>query len=173
MIFFVDNYLVLAIFCLCHLLAMLIFKIKLGEATQNIFKLLPFILLTVVINWLLSNYQYAFLVGVKLLLVCNITYIYAKTTTVGQIAKTVKNLCMPLKLFKIDLEDIEVLVCISLSMIPILKKEYQQLKEACMAKGMKINVKNMRAILAKFMISVMKRVNKIEEAMLEKGYGEG
>lgn len=80
---------------------------------------------------------------------------------------------MPLKLFKIDLEDIEVLVCISLSMIPILKKEYQQLKEACMAKGMKINVKNMRAILAKFMISVMKRVNKIEEAMLEKGYGEG
>ena len=82
MIFFVDNYLVLAIFCLCHLLVMLIFKIKLEEATQNIFKLLPFILLTVVINWLLSNYQYAFLVGVKLLLVCNVTYIYAKTTTV-------------------------------------------------------------------------------------------
>lgn len=58
-------------------------------------------------------------------------------------------------------------------MLPILKKEYQQLNEACLAKGMKINVKNSKAILAKFMISIMKRVNQIEEAMLEKGYGEG
>ena len=79
---------------------------------------------------------------------------------------------MPLKLLKINLDDIELLVCISLSMIPILKTEYGQLKEACLAKGMEMNVRNMKPILTKLMISIMKRVNEIEESMIEKGYGE-
>lgn len=81
-IFFIDNYFILAILGLCHILVMFIFKVNKKQAIENIFKLLPFILLTMIINWLLSNYQYAFLVGVKLLLVCNVTYIYAKLTTV-------------------------------------------------------------------------------------------
>lgn len=78
---------------------------------------------------------------------------------------------MPLKLFKVNLEDIELLVCISLSMIPILKTEYSELKEACLAKGIAIKVSNMKPILTKLMVSVMKRVNYIEESMIEKGYG--
>lgn len=133
---------------------------------------MPFILLTVLINWILENYEYAFLVAIKLILVCNSTYIYAKTTSVREMAITIKNLCMPLKLWKVNLEDIEILVCISLSMIPILKKEYRQLKEASFAKGMEINLKNMKPILAKLMVSLMKRVNELEESMIEKGYGE-
>ena len=46
------------------------------------------------------------------------------------------------------------------------------LKDACIAKGMKMNVKDMKPILMKLMVSVMKRVNEIEESMIEKGYGE-
>lgn len=57
-------------------------------------------------------------------------------------------------------------------MLPILKREYLQLKEACYAKGMDINIKNMKIILTKLMISIMKRVNEIEESIIEKGYGE-
>lgn len=150
---------------------MAICKIKPSTAIGNIVKLLPFILLTVVINCILANYQYAILVAIKLILVCNITFVYAKTTTVRNIASTIKNLCMPLKLFKVNLEDIELLVCISLSMIPILKTEYSELKEACLAKGIAIKVSNMKPILTKLMVSVMKRVNYIEESMIEKGYG--
>ena len=57
-------------------------------------------------------------------------------------------------------------------MIPILKNEYRQLREASLAKGMEINLKNMKPILAKLMVSLMKRVNELEESMIEKGYGE-
>ena len=151
---------------------MIVLKIKRLEAIENIIKIAPFILLTVVINWILENYEYAVFVAIKLLLVCNSTYIYTKTTSVREIAITIKNLCMPLKLWKVNLDDIEILVCISLSMIPILKNEYRQLKEASSAKGMEINLKNMKPILTKLMISIMKRVNEIEESMIEKGYGE-
>lgn len=151
---------------------MLCLKIKVVDAIENIVKLLPFILLTVLVNCLLSNYEYAILVAVKLVLVCNVTYIYSKTTTVKEIARTIKNLCMPLKLLKVDPNDMELLVCISLSMIPILKREYLQLRDACFAKGIDMNVKNMKVVLTKLMISVMKRVNEIEESMIEKGYGD-
>ena len=157
---------------LLNLLAMLCLKIKVTDAIENIVKLVPFILLTVIINCLLSNYEYAIWVAVKLILVCNATYIYSKTTTVRGIARTIKKLCMPLKLLKLNPNDMELLVCISLSMIPILKREYSQMKEACLAKGMDLNVKNMKVILTKLMISIMKRVNEIEETMIEKGYGD-
>lgn len=169
-IFFIETNSLLFMVWLINILAMLFFKVKLLAAIENIIKLIPFIGITVVVNAILSNYQYAILVAVKLILVCNATYIYAKTTTVRGIAITIKNLCMPLKLLKINPEDIELLVCISLSMLPILKNEYSQLKEACMAKGIDVNISNMKVILTKLMVSVMKRVNEIEESMLEKGY---
>jgi len=70
----------------------------------------------------------------------------------------------------INPEDIELLVCISLSMLPIFKREYHQLKEACSAKGIAINVKNMKVILTKLLVSIMKRVNEIEASIIEKGY---
>lgn len=172
-IFFIDTNLLLLVVFLLNLLAMLVLKIKVGDAVQNIVKLLPFILLTVIVNCLLSNYEYAILVAIKLILVCNVTYIYSKTTTVREIARTIKNLCMPLKLIKVNPDDIELLVCISLSMIPILKREYSQLRDACSAKGIDMNVKNMKVVLTKLMISVMKRVNEIEESMIEKGWDMG
>lgn len=171
-IFFIDSSILLLVILVLNILAMLFFRIKPMEAIENLTKLLPFILLTVGINWILANYQYAILVAIKLILVCNITYTYAKTTTVKGIALTIKNLCKPLSFLKVDLDDIELLVCISLSMIPILKYEYSQLKDSCLAKGMEMNVKNMKPILTKLMISIMKRVNEIEESMIEKGYGE-
>lgn len=171
LIFFINSSVLLGIILLINILTMVICKIKPSTAIGNIVRFLPFILLTVVINCVLANYQYAILVAIKLILVCNITFVYAKTTTVRNIASTIKNLCMPLKLFKVNLEDIELLVCISLSMIPILKTEYSELKEACLAKGIAIKVSNMKPILTKLMVSVMKRVNYIEESMIEKGYG--
>lgn len=171
-IFFVhSSFFLLGILCV-NILAMVIFKVKPIYVIENIIKMMPFILLTVLVNWILANYEYAFLVAIKLILVCHITFVYAKTTTVRQIANTIKNLCMPLKLLKVNLEDIELLVCISLSMIPILKREYSQLKEACQAKGITWNVSNMKYVLTKLMVSLMKRVNEIEESILEKGYGE-
>ena len=68
------------------------------------------------------------------------------------------------------MQEIEILVAISISMVPTLKKEYSEVKEACKAKGIQFNVKNMKIILQKLFLSTFKRVNEIDEALLEKGY---
>ncbi len=43
------------------------------------------------------------------------------------------------------------------------------MKEACKAKNIKLNIKNMKIILSKLFISLFKRVNELDEALLEKG----
>ena len=62
------------------------------------------------------------------------------------------------------------MVCISLSMIPVLKKDLYEVKEACKAKNISMNIKNTKIILGKFFISLIKRVNEIEESLIAKGY---
>ncbi len=171
-IFFINNSMVLWLILAINFLAMLVFNVKLKGAIQNLLKIMPFILLTVIINCILDSYKYAFFIGIKLMLVCNITYTYSKTTTVRGIASTVKLLCKPLEIIKVNPNEIELMVCISLSMLPILKQECNSLKVACLAKGMELNIKNMKIVLSKLVISMMKRVNDIEEAVIEKGYGE-
>lgn len=86
------------------------------------------------------------------------------------IADTIKLLCTPLKLLKINTEEIKIMVCISLSMFGILKKDLKETKEACIAKNMKLNLKNIKYILAKYLSTLIIRVNKIEKALIAKGY---
>lgn len=63
------------------------------------------------------------------------------------------------------------MLCICLSMIPILKKHLYEVKEACIAKNIVFNIKNAKIILAKFFLSIIIRVNQIEESLISKGYG--
>lgn len=172
LIFFIHHKVLLFIILFVNTITMILVKVKFSEVIENLIKIVPFILVTVMINCLLANYQYALLIAIKLILVCHITLVYAKTTTIRGIASTIKMLCTPLKWCKVNLDEIELLVCISLSMLPILKEEYRQVKEACLAKGINMTIKNMKVILTKLMISIMKRVNEIEESIIEKGYGE-
>lgn len=171
LIFFVPNlpiYIVIPV--IINLIAMVIVKVNVKKTIRNLLHLIPFIAFTGIINLILENYIYALYISVKLILVCNITYVYSRTTTVFSVAKTVKTICTPLKIFKINVDDIEILVALALSMIPVLKKEAIELKYACMAKNIDWNIKNMKIILSKFLISIIKRVNEIDEALIEKGH---
>lgn len=54
-------------------------------------------------------------------------------------------------------------------MLPIIKREYIEIKEACIAKGINMNLKNSKIILSKVLISFMSRINEIDNALIEKG----
>lgn len=170
LIFFAPNkYIYLLIFATVNIIAMICVKVNIKKTIKNIIGLLPFILFTGIINLILENYIYALYISIKLILVCNITYVYSRTTTAFSVAKTVKTLCKPLEIFKINTQDIEILVALGITMVPVLKKEFLDLKYACTAKNIDWNIKNMKIILSKFLISIIKRVNEIDEALVEKG----
>lgn len=168
-IFFFPNNNLILIFILINILAMILTRKHIKSIICSTLKILPFVILTFVFNCILDEFKNAIWISIKLLIVCNITMTYSKTTTVMGVAETIKALCIPLTLFKINTDEIKMIVCISLSMIPILKKDLTEMKEACRAKGIKINVKNMKTILSKFCLSMLIRVNQLDEALIAKG----
>lgn len=171
LIFFTpNNYMYVIIPGLINIIAMIIIKVNIKNAIKNVLALLPFILLTGVINMILENYIYALYISTKLILVCNITYTYSRTTTAFMTARTVKILCKPLEILKINTKDIEILVALGITMVPVLKKEFIDVKNACLAKNIEWNLKNMKIILSKFLLSIIKRVNDIDEALVQKGH---
>ena len=169
-IFFLPNHIFILICFAINLLIILFYKLNLKKVIFNTLKILPFAIFTFAINILLDNFAFALWIGVKLIIVCNITFIYSQTTTVANLAKTIRQLCSPLRLFKVNTEEIEVMVCISLSLLPAIKNDLIELKNACKAKNIDVNFKNSKYILSKFLLSLIKRVNQIDEAMIEKGY---
>ena len=63
------------------------------------------------------------------------------------------------------------MVCIAISTIPILKKDLLEVKEACRCRNIDFNIKNSKVIFTKFFLSLIKKVNQMEEALIAKGYG--
>lgn len=96
-------------------------------------------------------------------------YIVKLLLLVG-VTKTIATLCTPLKYLKINVQEIEILIAIALSMVRTLKKEYNEIKEACKAKNITLNISNIKIILSKLFFSFFKRISQIDEALLEKGY---
>lgn len=168
-IFFLPNNQIILIFIIINLITMLIKMKYIKKILYGTLRILPFIIFTLLINCWLDTIINALWIGLKLLIVCNMTMIYSTTTTVTGVADTVKTLFTPLKIFKINPDEIRMIVCISLSMIPILRKDLIEMKEACRAKRIKFNVKNTKTILSKFCLSMLIRVNELEESLIAKG----
>lgn len=81
-IFFLPNNKLILIFLIINLFAMILTKTHIKNIIISTYKILPFILFTFVINCLLDNIVNAFWIGIKLIIVCNITFTYSNTTTV-------------------------------------------------------------------------------------------
>lgn len=167
-VFFFPNNEIIVVFVLINLFVMIVNFRNFNNILYRTFRIFPFIFFTFIFNCLLDNFVNACLIGAKLLIVCNITVSYANTTSVLEVADTIKLLCRPLKLFNINTDDIKVMVCISLSMLPVLKNDLYEVKNACIVKNIKFNIFNMKYILSKFFTTLLKRVNEIEESLITK-----
>lgn len=173
-IFFINGYIVIGCVAIFNILLMLVLKINMKKAIINLAKILPFILLTSVINLILINLESAILITVRLILVCNISYIFSKTITYIEFAYVIEKLFWPLKVFKVNPKDISLMITIALSFMPIMKDELLQMKNVLKVKGIsttKINlIKNMNLIFKPFFVSVLQRINEIECSLKSKGY---
>lgn len=169
-VFFLPNSIIISIMIIfINLVAILILKISMKKIFLGILKIMPFIIFTFIVNIILDNFYNAIWIGIKLILVCNITYIYSSISTITGTANTIKTICMPLTLFKVNIEEIEVMVVISLSIIRMLKKDLLDIIDVCKCKNIKLNITNIKYIMSVYLIGIVKRTNQIDEALIAKG----
>ncbi len=164
-----NNILILSLF-IFHIAIIIFLNVNIKSIISGMIKIFPFILFTFIINMLIDNFYNALWIGIKLILVCNITFIYSKTLSTASFAKTIKLLCSPLKIFHINTDDIEIMICISLSMIYVLKSNLDELKDSCKSKYIKFNISNLKFIFSKLFLSLIRRINQIEESLISKGF---
>lgn len=170
-IFFIKSYALLVIVFAINLLLMFILKIKIKKTLQNICNVLGFIIFTVIINMIFGDFKTAILIGIRLLLVCNVTYIFSNMFTYLNLAEVIEKLCKPFEIFKINAKQISLIICIAVAFIPILQEEINQIKLSLKAKGNRSNVyKTIILMFQPFLINLFKRVNEIEESIKSKGW---
>lgn len=175
-VFFVEDYISFGLIALFNIIFMIIAKISLKNALNNTIKLLPFILFTIAINTIFAGLKFSILIGIRLILIRNLTYIFSKTISYMEFAGVIEKMVYPLKLFGINPEEIGLIVIIALSFIPIIKNEFDQIRNVLKVKGIKPTtfnmLKNLGLIFKPFLISVMQRLNEIEMSLKAKGYQE-
>lgn len=149
---------------------MIVVKVNIVKAIQNLLAISPLILLATIINIFVVEPKYGILIGVRLILVCNITYTFSKVLSPVQIAKVIEMLVYPLKIFRINPADIGLIVTIGISFLPILRDTFNQNMMALKVKGVKLKPTNIIVSLRPIFISTLKRVDEIEYALKAKGY---
>lgn len=174
LVFFIKSYSLLGIVCAINIIMMLLLRENFKRAIFAILKLMPFIAFTAGINMIISGINFGALIGIRLIFVCNMTYIFAKKMTPHKLQYVIETLLKPLKIFKIDSREIGIIVCIGTTFIPIIQREIQEIKYALKAKGYEINFRNVirkpNYILVPLITMVIKKINDIEASLLSKGY---
>lgn len=174
LIFFIKIYYLLGAILCINIILMIILKVSFIKTFKFLARLMPFIVFTSVLNIFLGDVELGALIGIRLILVCNITYVFSCKMTPKKIQSALENVLIPLKLFKVNTKDIAIMVSISIAFIPIMQKEIQNVKYSLRAKGFCINLKNMirrpNIVLVPLITSIIKKTDDIEKSMISKGY---
>ena len=174
LIFFMKNNIALIGALTIDIILIAIYKIYLKKLLNNLIKISIFVLITAIINAFIVDINYAVLIGIKLILVCIMTYIFSQMLSYMEFAAVIEELVYPLKLFGINPKDLGLLITIAISFIPILREELERIKYVLLVKGFKLNainvIKNMNIIFKPLFVSIMERINEIEYSLKAKGY---
>ena len=175
-VFFINSYFGLLAIAIINIILIMVLKIEAKKIIKNILQMMPFIILTAIINLLFQDIIDATYVLIRLILVCNMTYIFSRVMTITKFALVLEKLFIPLKLFKIDPKDISLIVLIGITFIPILRNELMQIKYSLKSKGMNTNnlsfLKNLHLFFKPFFVSLLQRTSQIEMALKSKAYVE-
>ena len=90
-IFFLPNNNLIFIFIIINMFIMITYKIKLKKVIYKILQIIPFIIFTFIINYILDDVSNALWIAIKLMIVCNITIIYSETTSIVRNCRNNKN----------------------------------------------------------------------------------
>ena len=176
-IFTLKSYLYLSLIMVIEMCFVILTKIHIKYYLKHIKYTIYFILITFTMNMIfLSDLSYSLMLSYRIFIMLILTQIFVFTTESIQIGKAVANILTPLKIFKIKTEEINIIVTIALSFMPILSQEFNSIKLAQKAKGYKPSILNIKkyilCIFIPFMNNCFKRTDEISMALIVKGYND-
>lgn len=116
-------------------------------------------------------------VFIRLISVILISSVNMYTTSPNQISKALESILSPLKIFKINVQEVAVTITISLRFLPVLFEEAENIYNAQLVRGAKFHDKNLivklkayLAVIAPLFISSLKKANDLAISMESRSY---
>lgn len=171
-IFFIEDLKILILLGILNFAFMKMTDISIKNFLETLKFVLPFFVFTAILNAVLANLKTGVIIGIRLFLAYQITNLFSKQMTQSEFAKVIEKILYPLKIFKINPEEIGMIVSISLCVLPILKNEIEQKKDALKAKGCKGSFSNLIILVKPVLISILRRTSEMEKTLKAKGFEE-
>lgn len=162
----------LSIFILINFIISKILNTNFFSFLNNFKIIIILVFFTTIINMIFGNIEVGIVLGLRILIAYNFTYIFSTAFDILEFARTIEILLSPLYIFKINVKDICLIISIALCMIPILSKELEQTKNSLKSKGYKFKVNNLDLFIKPIMISILKKTDEFEKTLIVKGYKE-
>lgn len=174
LLFFINSWIVLEIYCLVTLLLFIISKIKMKKYGKFILKSLFFILFILICNMLMNNIITSLQISLKLFIALNLTYLMSNNLRVENLVTGFYYLLYPLKILKVDIKNLSMIITISLAFIPILSEEAKNIKLSLLSKGFKFNLTNIftkpHIFLITYLNNLFNKIDEIEKSLMMKGF---
>lgn len=171
-IFSIKNYEILIIYILINFIISKIVNVKFLGFLENIKTIMILVIFTTIVNMVFGSIEDGVILGIRILIAYNITYIFSKIFDVLEISNTIEIMLKPWYIFKINVKNISLIISIALCMIPILKEELEQTKNSLKSKGYKFKLNNLNLYIKPVIISILKRTDELEKTLIVKCYQE-
>ncbi len=174
LLFSIDNFVFLFILFIFNFIVSTIIKIPIKKHFKLFKKYIVFVSFIIICNILFSNIIASLKIGIKLFLAIDMTYIIGIYFNNDKIRLAFKYLFYPLKIFKVDIDNLTLIISISLAFIPILSDEIRMIKLSLKSKGVKFNlfysITKPHIYLITFLNNLFNRLDDLEKALITKAY---
>lgn len=174
LLFLVSNFYIFGLILLFNFIVSKILKISLIKHFKIIKNNFLFISFIVLCNILFSGINLSLIVGIRLFLVIDYTYIMGYYFDSTKIRKAFKYLLYPLTFFKVNVDNLTLIIAITLAFIPILVDEANMIKLSLRSKGFDFNLKNVftrpHIYLVTFLNNLFDRLDELEKSLITKAY---
>lgn len=172
-IFFISNLYALAIFLIINIALIFMFKIPLKRIFVNLYNFSFVVFITFIFNILFGYFKEAFFISIRLVLVCNISFIFTYTMGFNRIISALEILFSPLKLIGISPTDLSLIINIAITFIPIFIRDIHQTLFSMQNKGLKkFSFTSLKYTTKIILISLFKKTNELELTLKVKNYIE-
>ncbi len=135
-LFWVSNVWLLGVMLALEISILIILPdIRWRTAFKFFLKNCGFVLFVILCNLLFSDWWQALLVGLRLGLAIEATYIISLLLSTREFAQGIATLCTPLKLLRVDTEELALSITVALTFVPLLAHEAKQLQSNLKLKG--------------------------------------
>ncbi|BAL81236.1 energy-coupling factor transporter transmembrane component T family protein [Caldisericum exile] len=116
-------------------------------------------------------------IAIRIVILTILTFLLTSTTTTTDLALGFRNVILPLKMFKFPVEELSLMISISLQFVPILFEEADRIMKAQMARGadfesgnLFVRAKSFLPVILPLILNAFNRADQLAIAMESRGF---